>query len=85
MLLYKILVCIIHGKTLKHFYKDNKFEISAPTWIKKRELPDGSYFMSDIQNYSQYIIKKHEIIIDNPPIRIYLNKIEAALHCYLQL
>ena len=36
--------------------------------------------MSDLQNYFYYINKKHETIIDNLPIRIYVNKTEAELH-----
>ena len=28
-------------------YKKNKFKISAPTWNKKTELPDGFYSVSD--------------------------------------
>ena len=38
-------------------YKNNKVEISAPTWNKNFELPDGSYFVSDIQDYFEYILK----------------------------
>ena len=37
--------------------------ISAPTWNKKFELPDGSYSVSDIQDYFKYIIKKYESVI----------------------
>ena len=29
-------------------------------------LPDGSYSVSDIQDYFEYILKKHETIADNP-------------------
>ena len=29
-------------------YKKNKSKISAPTWNDKFELPNGSYFASDI-------------------------------------
>ena len=36
----------------------------------KFELPDGLYSVSDIQDDFEYIIKKHETIIDNSPIRI---------------
>ena len=32
-------------------YNNNKFKISAPTWNDKLELSDGSYSISDIQNY----------------------------------
>ena len=47
-------------KNIKKSYKNNKFEISAVTWNEKFELPDGSYSASDIQDYFEYIIKKHE-------------------------
>ena len=50
--------------------------MSATTWNEKLELSDGSYFTSDIQNYCKYLNKKHEIVTDNPPLRIYANKIE---------
>ena len=30
--------------------------------------------VSDIQNYFEYIIKKHERVADNSPIKIYVNK-----------
>ena len=36
---------------IKSSYNNNKFEISVPTWNDKLELPDGSYSVSDIQNY----------------------------------
>ena len=31
--------------------------MSAPTWNEEFELPDGSYSMSNIQNYFEYISK----------------------------
>ena len=58
---------------------NNKFKISAPTWNEEFELPDGSYSVSDIQDYFEYIIKKLEIVIDNPSIMIYVNKIENRI------
>ena len=39
-------------------------------------MPDGSYSISDIQDYFEFIIKKHETLTENPPIQIYPNKIE---------
>ena len=48
----------MHGNT-KESYKNNKFKISAPTWNEEFELPDGSYSISDIQGYFEYILKKH--------------------------
>ena len=51
MFLYQILVVTIHGKILKKSYKNNKFKISAATWNEEFELPDGSYSVSDIEEY----------------------------------
>ena len=42
----------------KHSYNNNKFKILAPTWNDEFELPDGSYLISDIQYYFEYIFKK---------------------------
>ena len=42
-------------KNIKSSYNNNKFEISAPTWGEEFELPDGSYSVSDIQDYFEYI------------------------------
>ena len=39
-------------------------------------MPDGSYSVSDIQDYFEYILKKHEEDIDKPSIQIYVSKIE---------
>ena len=46
-------------KNVKKPYKNNKFKISAPTWNEEFELPDGSYSVSDIQDYFKYILKKN--------------------------
>ena len=42
-------------------------------------MPDGSYSVSDIQDYVEYIIKKHETIADNLPVQIYVNKIKNKI------
>ena len=63
-------------KKIKSSYNNNKFKISAPTWNDKFELPDGSYSISDIQDYFEYILKKHGEDIDKPSVQIYVNKIE---------
>ena len=39
------------------------------------DLPDGSYSIADIQDYFEFIIKKHETLTQNPSIQIYPNKI----------
>ena len=62
-------------KNVKSIYKNNKFKISAPTWNETFDLPDGSYNISEIQDYFEYIIKKHETIAETAPILIYANNI----------
>ena len=66
-------------KNIKSEYNNNKFKISAPTWNDEFNLPDGSYSVSDIQDYFEYIIKKHETIADNRPVQIYVNKIKNKI------
>ena len=62
-------------KNIRSSYKSNKFKIS-PTWSDEFELPEGSYSISDIQDYFEYILKKNGESVDNPSIRIYVNNIE---------
>ena len=66
-------------KNIKSEYKNNKFKISAPTWNGEFDLPDASYSVSDIQDYFEYIIKKHGTIADNPPVQTYVNKIKNRI------
>ena len=66
-------------KNIKSSCNNNKSKISAPTWSEEFELPDGSYSISDIQDYFEYILKKHSVSVDNPSIRIYVNKIENRI------
>ena len=42
-------------KSVKSSYNNNKFKISAPTRSEEFELSDGSYSVSDIQDYFEYI------------------------------
>ena len=62
-------------KNVKSDYKNNKFKISAPTWNDTFDVPDGSYSIAALQNYFEYIIKKHETIADVSPVLIHVNKI----------
>ena len=66
-------------KNVKSIYKSNKFKISAPTWNETFDLPDGSYNISEIQDYIKYIIKKHKAIGENAPILIYANNINNRI------
>ena len=66
-------------KNVKSTYNNNKFKILAPTWNQTFDLPDGSYNISEIQGYIEYIIKKHETIGENAPILIYANTINNRI------
>ena len=70
-------LCIYYTwKNIKSSYNNNKFKIYAPTWNDKFELLGGSYSVSDIQDYFEYILKKHGENTDKPSVQIYVNKIE---------
>ena len=66
-------------KNIKSAYNNNKFKISAPIWNDNFDLPDGSYSIEDIQDYFEFIIKKHETLTENPPVQIYPNKIKNRI------
>ena len=66
-------------KNVKSTYSNNKFKISAPIWNETFDLPDGSYNISEIQDYIEYIRKKHETIDENAPILIYANTINNRI------
>ena len=55
-------------KNIKSEYNNNKFKISAVTWNDTFDLPNGSYSIVDLQNYFEFIIKKHETLTENPPV-----------------
>ena len=57
-------------------YNNNKFKISAPTWNDTFDLLDGFYSVADIQDYFEFIIKKHETLTEN---QIYPNKIKNRI------
>ena len=66
-------------KNIKSEYNNNKFKISAPTWNDTFDLPDGSYSILDIQDYFEFIIKKHKTLTENPPVQIYVSKIKNRI------
>ena len=66
-------------KNVKSDYNNNKFKISAPTWNDTFDVPDGSYSIAALQNYFEYIIKKHETIADIYPVLIYVNEINNRI------
>ena len=53
--------------------------MKTPTLSEILDLPDGSYSVSDIQDYFEFIIKIHEKFTDSVPIRIYVNITESKI------
>ena len=74
LLLYLLLV-----EKYRKQYKISKLKIIAPSWNDEFELPDGSYSVSDIQDYIKYVIKNHEALTTIPPIHVYINRINNRL------
>ena len=66
-------------RNIKSSQKNNNFKISAPTWNHEFKLPDGSYSVSDIQDYFKYILKKHGENTNKKSVQIYVNKIENRI------
>ena len=66
-------------KNIRKQYKNNKLKIIAPTWNDKFEFPNGSYSVSDTQDFIEYIIKKHEKLATILPVHFYINGINNRL------
>ena len=62
-------------KNLRKLYTNNIFKITAPKWIDELDLPD----LLDIQDYIEYIIKKHKTLTAIPSIHVNINKINNRL------
>ena len=70
------------SENIKSSYNNNKFKISGPTSSETFDLPDGSYEISDIQDYFLKMIQKHESTIKNneeSPILIYPNEVKNRI------
>ena len=66
-------------ENIKSSYNNNKFKISAPTRNDNFLFSHRSYSVSNIQDYFEYILKKHGENIDKPSVMIYINKIENRI------
>ena len=64
---------------IKSSCNDNEFKILTPTRNDKFNLPNGSYSVSDIQDYFEYILKKNGENTDNPLMKIYVKNIENRI------
>ena len=60
-------------------YKNNKVKTLTPTWNDEIELPDVPYYVSDIQDYAEYIIRQHEMLTTFPPINVRINRTNTRL------
>ena len=66
-------------KNIKKLYKNNKFKLSAPTWNEKLELLDGSFSISEIQEFFEHLYKKRgEKTVDHL-VKICINQIENRI------
>ena len=66
-------------KNIKSEYNNIKSKISAPTWNDTFDLPYGSYSTTDIQDYFEFIIQKHETLTESSPVPIYVKKIKNRI------
>ena len=66
-------------KNMRQQYKNSKLKILGPTWNDVFELSDGSYSVSDIQDYIGYIIKKQDTLLTNLSTPIHINRINSRL------
>ena len=64
---------------IRQQYENNKLKIIAPTWNYEFELSDGSYSVSDIQDYIERIIKN----MKNYPLIVLLifTPLELIIDC----
>ena len=72
-------------QNIKSSYNNNRFKISASTWNDKFELPDGSYSVSDIHDYFEYILKEHGEDINKPLVQKYVQKLKIGLRLKLEM
>ena len=66
----------IYYKNIRKHQKNNTLKIIAPAWKDELEFPNGFYSASDIQDYIEHIIKKHETLTTVPPIHVYTNRLK---------
>ena len=66
-------------KNIMSEYNYNKSKIAALTSDDTFDLPDGSYSIANIQDYFEFIIKKHATLTENPSVQIYPNRIQNRI------
>ena len=66
-------------ENVKSDYNNNKLKILPSTWNDTFDVPGGSYSIGALQNYFEYIIKKHETIAEVSPVLTYVNEINNRI------
>ena len=66
-------------RNMRQEYKNNKIKRIDQMWNDELESTDGSYSVSDMEDYVKYIIAKHETSSNNPPIHIHINRTDNRL------
>ena len=67
-------------KNIQSKYNNNEFKISAPTWNDTFHLPDGSYYISDIQDYFEFIVKeKTNLLLKIHQLKFMWTRLNAQL------
>ena len=61
-------------KNIRKQHKNNKLKIIAATWNEEFKLPNGSYYVSDLQDYIEHCIKKHKTLTAISPINVHINR-----------
>ena len=69
-------------KNIKRLYKNNKFKITAPT--SNDMFNDRLFSVLDVQDYLEYILKKHGEKIDYPSIGKSKSKMEIESYSKLK-
>ena len=66
-------------KNIRKQNKNNELKTIASTWNDEFELADGSYSAPEVQDYIEYIIKKHKALTSIPSFYVYINRINNSV------
>ena len=62
-------------RNIRQQYKNNELKITTSKWNDELKLLDGFIQCQIIHNYIKHIIKNFETLTTNPPIPIYITRI----------
>ena len=79
MLLFKTFSVYFMWKNIRWQHRNNNLKTTAPTLNDEFEFKlDESYFVLHIQDCTEYITNKHEILPTDPLNYIYINRIHKC-------